>query len=589
MSAAPRSPSPSSSSSPERAGPAQSASGALRCADRLCSTGMEMSAGQSRKVISDFFGRNKKMTSTKEVKDPQKGIPAAVWHLMCRKSYQRAKYLADKSALAHCHFYLDNLTNQLVRIQLWRPEATFQVQLQAAAKKRLDDYHTTLRRNGNDQAAAQASATIAEKTNKKGKPVPLTNVQAVKMNHAEHIDAHFAGDGKTIKFLLDDFLPWISQQVESGDMTHLPPVEFLINDQVPGETVNDPANNYDRWCSYTDNADEEPNDVAENTAANISASSSKKRKLDAKDGAEESSPTPAKKAKVVLKVTRKQPSPKITINPRKYSAVLTNSSPEQTADFSTPSKKRTVSAKTPSPTITINPRKYSAISTNSSPEQASDFSTPLKKRKVSAKNPSPTITINPRKYSAVASNTSSEPAADLSTPSKKREVSAKTPSPTITINPRKYFATFFNTSSEPAADLSTLSKKRKADSDDMDLLNPPKKRAQRESTLPVSMQRAEAVSALPLYIPPPPIVREPRFNTPELPLYIPPPPIAREPQIVTPEQPKARSSTESSPKQQTNSANKPPIMARGMVFASAKTYDYDSDDYESDDYETDDE
>lgn len=64
--------------SPQQAGPAGHHHAALRCADRLCATGMEMSAGNRRKVISDFFGRNKAETSAKE-RDPEKGIPLAVW------------------------------------------------------------------------------------------------------------------------------------------------------------------------------------------------------------------------------------------------------------------------------------------------------------------------------------------------------------------------------------------------------------------------------------------------------------------------------------------------------------------------------
>lgn len=217
----------------------------LRCSEIGCGTGQDVS-NTGRKVVSDFFGRNKRETKT---------IPLAVWHLACRKHYQRGAYAAKSSreSTARCKYYLEQLSHQLTRLALWRPNATFTVKLQRPAKGRLTAYHDHLRRNNGDENSAKLAVAVAPKSNNKGERVPLSNVDGVQMSHAEHIDAHFCGR-KAIDYIRTTILPWIKQEVDNGDMTQMPPIEFLINAPTAGETIIDPNTNYDRWVAHCDGA-----------------------------------------------------------------------------------------------------------------------------------------------------------------------------------------------------------------------------------------------------------------------------------------------------------------------------------------------
>lgn len=179
---------------------------------------------------------------------------------MCRKSYQRNKYNAEKGgSKVLCEFYIEHIKAQLERIQLWRPEATFTVQLEKPAKERLNKYNDLLRRNGGNTDQAKQQVAVAQKIGTKGKPKPLTLVEAVKVEHAEHIDAHFSGPDKTLKHLISVVVPWIEGEVASGSMVQMPPIEFLLNKSTADERVIDPKTNYDRWVALVDGVDfEEP-------------------------------------------------------------------------------------------------------------------------------------------------------------------------------------------------------------------------------------------------------------------------------------------------------------------------------------------
>lgn len=175
---------------------------------------------------------------------------------MCRKSYQRNKYNAEKGGPKSLNdFYIEHIKAQIDRIKLWRPDATFTVQLEKPAKERLNNYHDMLRRNGGNTRDAKQQIAVQHKIGTKGKPKPLTLVEAVKVEHAEHIDANFSGDNKTLDYLSLLVVPWIEAEVESGEMAQMPPIEFLLNRSAAGERVIDPKTNYERWVAHVDGVD----------------------------------------------------------------------------------------------------------------------------------------------------------------------------------------------------------------------------------------------------------------------------------------------------------------------------------------------
>ncbi|KXS94541.1 hypothetical protein AC578_7490 [Pseudocercospora eumusae] len=266
-----------------------------KCSDRLCTSGQTYQNRNEvgRKVVSDFFGRNKNAT---------KAIDDDVWHWQCRKGYQRAKYAADKgSAIDQKTFYMTHLRDQLIRIKLWRPEATFTIQLSKPAKTRLDRYHSILRRNGNNVQDATDQITVPAKAGKSSKPLALALADGIKPDHAEHIDSNFSGAGRATDFILDTIFPWIEQEFSSGAMTLMPPIEFLLSDPQPGELVTDPATNYDRWTALLD---------GRGSGTNVDPGTSKKRKASGDDDDAAAATTP-KRPRLILKL-----SPSSGVSPR---------------------------------------------------------------------------------------------------------------------------------------------------------------------------------------------------------------------------------------------------------------------------------
>jgi hypothetical protein len=235
------------------------------CANLNCSTGMtwvprdtkDPKTGKGpmgRKVISQFFGRNK---------GPTKIIPNDVWHIHCRKDYQRARYAAEHGTADElARQVIDNLRDQLIRLKLWRPEALFQVQLDKGATDRLNNYFALLRQHSNDEAAALA-ALPAPKDPKKVKPE-----EAFPPALAEQFNQRFKTAGKAATASYDDIeaiIAWSEAQIDAGNTTVFVPAEFLINPIQDGETVNDVASNFADW---------EADHAARRAAASAAASSS---------------------------------------------------------------------------------------------------------------------------------------------------------------------------------------------------------------------------------------------------------------------------------------------------------------------------
>lgn len=217
------------------------------CANLGCNTGMtwvprdikDPKTGKGpmgRKCISNFFGRNKGAT---------KLIDNDVWHIYCRKDYQRARYAAEHGTADElARQVIGNLREQLVRLKLWRPNALFQVQLDKGASDRLNNYFALLRQHGNDEAAALA-ALPAPKDPKKVKPE-----EAFPPALAEDFNRRFktADKAATADYdAIEAVIAWSEAHIDAGNSTVFVPAEFLINPIQPGETVNDVANNFADW------------------------------------------------------------------------------------------------------------------------------------------------------------------------------------------------------------------------------------------------------------------------------------------------------------------------------------------------------
>ena len=219
-----------------------------KCANRNCTSGQtghdrDGPNSYGRKVISNFFGRNKRETNL---------IDANVWHNYCRKDYQRSTYRANnQSKKAKCDFYIQNIQMQLDRIKLWRPSATFQVQLSKGAKTRLDLFCKELVNNGQNHALAKRAVEKPAQVNAKGKEKPLSLEDAFPIEYIKHFDDNFNGTDKTFDEI-DAVIAWTQGLVNAGSVDSMPPMEFLINQQADGEKIIDPTFNYERWAALED-------------------------------------------------------------------------------------------------------------------------------------------------------------------------------------------------------------------------------------------------------------------------------------------------------------------------------------------------
>jgi hypothetical protein len=217
------------------------------CANLNCSTGMtwsprdttDQATGQGpmgRKVLSQFFGRNKA---------PTKLIDQEVWHYKCRKCYQRTRYSAEKGASGELpNQVIENLRDQLIRLKLWRPNALFKVQLIKGANDRLNSYFGLLRQHNNNEAAALA-ALPGPKDPSKVKPEEVFPPAL-----SEVFNQRFRTTGRVATATYDDIediIAWSETEINAGNSTVLVPAEFLINEPQAGETINNTSHNFDQW------------------------------------------------------------------------------------------------------------------------------------------------------------------------------------------------------------------------------------------------------------------------------------------------------------------------------------------------------
>ncbi|KAI7713878.1 hypothetical protein KC353_g7226 [Hortaea werneckii] len=265
-----------SSSNKPTGGPRATLDQPWHCANRMCNTGMtwfqrDGTAQQAvgRKSISQFFGRNKKATGL---------IDNDVFHTYCRKCYQRRYYqyshqtedgadFKNKPEQGVACFHMLNLRAQFVRLQLWRPDATFSVQFNKAMTDRHNDYQAFLRQHNQVAAAARADydqkyplrqSRSTKKAPKSRRDAGDVDATLPKPEESFPVDLYdtflnnccgsdYSYDGIT------QVLDYIQNWLDAGTVRSIPPVEFLISGEQPTETINSHEDNYMLWLETVDN------------------------------------------------------------------------------------------------------------------------------------------------------------------------------------------------------------------------------------------------------------------------------------------------------------------------------------------------
>ncbi|OQN98612.1 hypothetical protein B0A48_15875 [Cryoendolithus antarcticus] len=212
-----------------------------RCGNLDCDSGMTWYDDDEyrRKSISNFFGRNK--TATKRIDD-------AVWHILCRRCYQdgytpHAKKPEKLMDLAHELTKL--ICQQLERIQLWRPDATFSFDLHKTAKDRMHKWTTLLATHGDKAVALKLMppVTVSKSQNK-----PIVE-EMFPSEYAVDFMTTYVNNGKK-DYSFDDvenMLKWSLERVGKNKSPCITPFEILLNEEVRGETINDTTDNFKQW------------------------------------------------------------------------------------------------------------------------------------------------------------------------------------------------------------------------------------------------------------------------------------------------------------------------------------------------------
>jgi hypothetical protein len=87
---------------------------------------------------------------------------------------------------------------------------------------------------------------VTPKAGKKNAAI-ISSANAVDPRHAAHIQATFAGQGRSCTWILTRVIPWIDQEIRAGRMDRMPPIEFLIAETAVGEQVSPPQGNWAAW------------------------------------------------------------------------------------------------------------------------------------------------------------------------------------------------------------------------------------------------------------------------------------------------------------------------------------------------------
>lgn len=218
-----------------------------RCGNLGCTSGMtwlprdaDASSGEGacgRKVISQFFGRNKAAT---------KLIPDSVWHYYCRKDYQRQTYDAKKDSKDHAAFNIAQIREQISRLELYRPDAMFDVALTKGALDRVFTFQALKSANNNDATIATSLMPPPKKAG------DLTLEEAMPPSVLEKFYIYHVTDCKIAAGRPYDYdglervLQFIEREIAADTTNVMIPFEFLIHKPVDGETI-DETDNFEKW------------------------------------------------------------------------------------------------------------------------------------------------------------------------------------------------------------------------------------------------------------------------------------------------------------------------------------------------------
>nr|OQO15901.1 hypothetical protein B0A51_18284 [Rachicladosporium sp. CCFEE 5018] len=212
-----------------------------RCGNLDCDSGMTWYDDDEyrRKSISNFFGRNK--TATKRIDD-------AVWHILCRRCYQDGYTPHTKKPerlIELAHELTKLIRQQLERIKLWRPEATFSFDLHKTAKDRMHKWTTLLVAHGDKAIALELMppVTVSKSQNK-----PIVE-EMFPSEYAVDFMTKFVDNGKKDCSFdnVEEMLKWSLERVGKNKSPCITPFEILLNEEVRGETINDTSNNFEQW------------------------------------------------------------------------------------------------------------------------------------------------------------------------------------------------------------------------------------------------------------------------------------------------------------------------------------------------------
>jgi hypothetical protein len=145
------------------------------------------------------------------------------------------------------------------RFKIWRPEAGFTIQLQAGAEERYREYCVALERLGGDRAAAEESVTTSDQRGKRKGQLVRDRRQTLSMSHAKYIKEIFAGENKSYSDI-QRVVDWMQVEVDRGELCHLAPIEFIIQDKREDEPFTDPQENTARFLAQY-HGDSSPTDV----------------------------------------------------------------------------------------------------------------------------------------------------------------------------------------------------------------------------------------------------------------------------------------------------------------------------------------
>ncbi|KAK8175989.1 hypothetical protein IWX90DRAFT_128551 [Phyllosticta citrichinensis] len=156
----------------------------------------------SRKMVSDYFGRNKKATAMIEGK----------WIMSCRKHYQRLSYQESWPFTK-----ADIVQSQLVEINQIEPNMTWEIKLKNSEEKRLTDYLHDCSQNGSAPVWSSPTATfIPDGTNGKKQ-------SSLAVLHSLH---GFCGKAKTTQDCRD-IIAAATAALHSGKAVQFPLFEMI--------------------------------------------------------------------------------------------------------------------------------------------------------------------------------------------------------------------------------------------------------------------------------------------------------------------------------------------------------------------------